>query len=148
MSDFFIAYSGRNIEKVSAIMYFLSEDLGANNFWFAPSRSFDGQSVQEALQKAIQEAKAVVSFESGSTYRIMNTEQGKRDGLSRRALLLLYEREEAERLNKRIVNVAIKSPGAVGLNAQEQGTFNLSMSLQSKEGLTNMGKLISYLREI
>lgn len=148
MSYFFVAYSGKNIEKVSAIIYFLAEELGSNRFWFAPTQTFDIDSVNKTLRNAIASSDAVLSFESASSYRIIGSSKNSVRSLSRSEKFLLYEREEAERLNKRIINVAISKPTEVGLNIGDEGTFDLSMRLSSKTGRTNLAELTTYLQDI
>lgn len=148
LSTFFVAYSGRNIEKVSAIMYFLSHELGADRFWFAPTKNLRTGSLRQSLSGAIEGANAVLSFESASTHRIMNIRPESRNRLALSVQLLLYEREEALRLNKKVINIAIGSPDKLGLDADNINTFNLSMSLRSKAGRTNLKELSSYLENM
>ena len=148
MPDFFVAYSSRNFERVSAILFFLTQEIGPERFWFAPTRSFQTNSVRQTLLGAIEEANAVLSFESVSTYRAVSTRPQNRSRLGQGAQLLLYEREEALRLNKKIVNIAIGRPNKLGLSADDSNTFDLSMSLKSKVARSNLKMLSSYLEDL
>ncbi|MBG6202697.1 hypothetical protein IWQ48_003844 [Labrenzia sp. EL_13] len=148
MPAFFVAYSGRNIEKVSAIMYFLTQELGAENFWFAPTKKLQSSTIRESLSEAIEKASAVLIFESASTYRTMSVRHQFSRRLGQSELMLLHEREEALRLNKRIVNIAIGSPDKIGLNADDFNTFDLSMALSSRASRAKIQDLSSYLENI
>ena len=148
MAEVFIAYSGRNIKKVSQIVDHLSDALGRDRFWFAPDRLLIGDNIREQLSDALSEAKLFLNFESHSTAELSFSDIIDRSSLSIRDQLLLYEREEALRRRLKVINVALRGRDAISRDFIDYISVDMSPPLHSKRGKRSFKSLVHLVQGV
>jgi len=147
MADVFVAYSGRNIQKVADIVNALSEAIGSERVWFAPDRLLVGNDIREQLSEAISQADFFLNFETPTVQSLSRSTHGKRQYLQRRDQLLMFEREEARKKGLRIINVALRGANAISPSFAGYPTVNLAYRRGSPGWQSSIDKLVDAVRD-